>query len=255
MAVSEILTYTPIPTGEYTVRVTDVELTDSKYRNPDDGTLKKQVQVTVDVLGTDGRQKKFWCNWPPYKKSQIVKYAKAFGLDCEGNLNTDDLIGLEATAVIIAYTKDDGDEADRIEEIKPLKKQAGPSQKPAPASPPPPAPAAEIEDPFAEEDPGAAALSAAVTKAKEAVPSDVPSDNADAVNVIVAAEAVGLTKGGLKIWLSDIYSVEKTQFLPKSAIPVVIAYLENDLRAIDVKAFNDRAQRAKEEAAGGATEE
>jgi len=189
MARSEIMVYVPIATGEYTIRVAEAELTTSKFKY-EDGTPKQQIKLTVDVLDTDNRQMPFWCNWPPYKKSQIVKYAKAFGLDCEDSLDTDDLIGREAVAVIIAYTKDDGEEANRIEEIKAKKTgAAAPPRQPVAASTPGLPTAQAVKDPF-------------VADGDECITS------AQANELLNEAKGVTLNVRGTRKWLAETYQIE-----------------------------------------------
>jgi hypothetical protein len=133
MPKSEIVTYEPLATGEYPIRVVDAVLEESKFTDDKTGKPKEQVKFTFDVIDTGGRQLTAWAGWPPSQKSKIVKWAKAFGMEVNGSLDTDEMIGKSAIAVVIVKTKEDGEEYNKVEEIKPLK-AAKANGKPNPAT-------------------------------------------------------------------------------------------------------------------------
>lgn len=134
MPKSEIVTYEPLATGEYPVRIVDAVLEESKFLDDKTGKPKEQVKFTFDVVDTGGRQLTAWAGWPPSAKSKIVKWARIGGLEVNGSLDTDDMIGLTYTAVVIVKTKEDGEEYNKVEDLKAVKPAKGGNGKPNPAT-------------------------------------------------------------------------------------------------------------------------
>lgn len=117
MAIIPQTKFETIPVGEYEVEVVDALVEDGKFG--------EQVQFTVQVVGGDhdGKMLKAWtsCSFNP--KSKLYGWASAlFGaaIPDDYDLNTDQLIGRRARAVVLVKEKTDGQLFNKIDALWPL---------------------------------------------------------------------------------------------------------------------------------------
>ena len=106
----------PIPTGEYTVELTAIELVDTQYG--------KQLRWTF-LAPEYNRTLVAYSSLSSSPKSKCIRWASALlnrtiAVGEQVDLHT--LVGKTATAVVIRKRKDDGSEINAIEDLLPLKK-------------------------------------------------------------------------------------------------------------------------------------
>lgn len=113
--VIEQQTYETLPTGDYSAEISRVEL--------EEGQFGQQLKFSFDLLGEkEGRTLLGWasCRFSP--KSKLYGWTRAaFGggpIDRGYNLNTDDLIGRKVTLTVLASSRDDGTEFNKIDAVK-----------------------------------------------------------------------------------------------------------------------------------------
>jgi hypothetical protein len=106
----------PIPTGEYTVELTAIELVDTQY-----GKQLKWAFLVPDHK----RTLVAFSSFSSSPSSKCVRWANALlnrtiAVGEQLDLNT--LVGRTATAVVVRKRKDDGAEFNAIEDLLPLRK-------------------------------------------------------------------------------------------------------------------------------------
>lgn len=125
----------PLPTGEYPVKVDSV--------SEQEGKFGVQLVWKLRVLDPEheGKELTAWTNTSTSTNSKLARWAQALGFEPEvgGEMDTDDLKGRKAIAVVVVKRAEDGNLFNRVEDLLPLRK---PKAKTAVAS----------YDPFAEEE-------------------------------------------------------------------------------------------------------
>lgn len=126
----------PLPTGEYPVLVESV--------NEQEGKYGVQLVWKLRVLDPEheGKELTAWTNTSTSTNSKLASWARALGFEPEigEELDTEDLKGRKAVAVVVVKRSEDGNLFNRVEDLLPLRK---PKAKAA---------VAPSYDPFAEEE-------------------------------------------------------------------------------------------------------
>lgn len=107
----------PLPTGEYPCEV--VEVTEQQ------GKFGTQLVWKLRLLDPEheGRELTAWTNTSTSTNSKLAKWASALGFTPEPGeeLDTEDLAGRKAIAVVLLKRSDDGKMFNRVEDLLPLK--------------------------------------------------------------------------------------------------------------------------------------
>ncbi len=106
----------PIPTGEYRVELTAIELVDGNYG--------KQFKWTFAVPD-EGRTLTAYSRVSASLKSKCMQWASALlnrAIEPNEDVDFGKLVGKTATAVIVRKKKDDGTEYNSIDNLLPLRK-------------------------------------------------------------------------------------------------------------------------------------
>jgi len=107
----------PIPTGEYRVRVESVTEQKSKF----DDTVQLVWKLRVLNSEFEGRELTAWTNATGSTKGKLAKWARACGFDVEPGeaIDTNDLVGRKAVAVVVLKRDDEGNTFNRVEDLLP----------------------------------------------------------------------------------------------------------------------------------------
>jgi hypothetical protein len=106
----------PIPTGEYTVELTAIELVDTQFG--------KQLKWTF-VVPDHKRTLVAFSSFTASPKSKCIRWACALlnrTIAVGEEVDFQSLVGKPATAVVVRKRKDDGSEINAIEDLLPLNK-------------------------------------------------------------------------------------------------------------------------------------
>lgn len=138
--------YEVLRTGEYTIRVADLQLVESPYEQG-----RQQAKFTLEVLDAPyaGRKLTAYCSLSTAPKAKLIRWAQALlnrTLTAGESLSLADLVGREARAVVLVKQGEKG-AYNRVEDLLPAPVQAHAQPQASPT--PPPAPA-ETGDPFAQ---------------------------------------------------------------------------------------------------------
>jgi DNA-directed RNA polymerase subunit RPC12/RpoP len=110
----------PLPTGEYPVRVESV--------NEQEGKYGVQLVWKLRVLAPEheGKELTAWTNTTTSTNSKLARWAQSLGFEPEPGeeLDTNDLIGRKAIAVVVVKRAEDGSIFNRVEDLLPLRKPA-----------------------------------------------------------------------------------------------------------------------------------
>ncbi|GIV16009.1 MAG: hypothetical protein KatS3mg022_3418 [Armatimonadota bacterium] len=110
----------PLPTGEYPVKVESVSEQEGKYG--------VQLVWRLRVLDPEheGRELTAWTNTSSSTNSKLARWAKAFGFEPEPGeeLDTENLKGRKAIAVVVVRRGEDGNLFNCVEDLLPLRKPA-----------------------------------------------------------------------------------------------------------------------------------
>lgn len=108
----------PLPTGEYPVLVESVSEQEGKYG--------VQLVWKLRVLDPEheGKELTAWTNTSTSTNSKLANWARALGFEPEvgEELDTDDLKGRRAIAVVVVKRAEDGNLFNRVEDLLPLRK-------------------------------------------------------------------------------------------------------------------------------------
>jgi hypothetical protein len=105
----------PIPTGEYAVELTAIELVDTQYG--------KQLKWTF-VVPEYKRTLVAYSSFSASPKSKCIRWASALlnrAIAVGEQVDLQSLVGKTATAVVIRKRKDDGTEINAIDDLLPLR--------------------------------------------------------------------------------------------------------------------------------------
>lgn len=147
-----------LPTGEYLVKIVEVQQVKSQYPNQRTGELEDQLLIGLETR--EGKRINAYCSLYFSPKSKLYSLARAaFGKDIapDYNLDTDHLIGRKLRVTVVLTTaKTSGKEYSKVLEFKAAPANAAPAA-PAlrPAAPParPQAPVRPAAPPADEEVP------------------------------------------------------------------------------------------------------
>ena len=105
----------PIPTGEYTVELTAIELVDTQYG--------KQLKWTF-VVPEHKRTLVAYSSFTASPKSKCIRWASALlnrTIPVGEQVDLQSLVGKTATASVVRKRKDDGSEYNSIEDLFPVR--------------------------------------------------------------------------------------------------------------------------------------
>lgn len=103
----------PLPTGEYRVELTAIELADGQYG--------QQLRWTFAVLDT-GKSLVAYSGVSPSLKSKSMRWASALlgrTIKAGESVNFDALVGRTATATVLRKRKEDGTEYNAVDDLQP----------------------------------------------------------------------------------------------------------------------------------------
>jgi len=99
--------YTVLDTGTYTATVASITATTGLYGE----------QLQWDFTLEDGSSQRAWCSTSLTPKSKLSFWTKALLGDVPDTLDTDALIGLPCRLSIVAKTKEDGTEYNKVDQV------------------------------------------------------------------------------------------------------------------------------------------
>jgi hypothetical protein len=105
----------PLPTGEYRVELTAIEL--------EDGNYGEQLKWTFSVLDA-GRSLVAYSSFSPRLGSKCMRWAGALlgrPIQPSEQVDFEALVGKTATAVVVKQRKDDGREFNKVDDLLPDK--------------------------------------------------------------------------------------------------------------------------------------
>ena len=168
--------YETLPVGEYLSKISKIEAKTGQYG--------PQLKFRFDLVGDNliDRYVTGWCSQTFSPKSKLYAWTRAaFGgreIPPTYNLNTDHLLGKAVTLVLVTVTSDDGQEYNKIHDMRPAKR--APTPPPAATVVPTPAPAPTV---VPAPSPAPAPPAARVVIKAEDAPSEppwLPGDSVDA---------------------------------------------------------------------------
>ena len=112
--------YVVLDTGTYLATVLTIEQVEGKFGN----------QLQWDFRLEDGSTTRAWCSMSLTPKSKLYAWSKALLGEVPDTLETESLIGMPCRLSIVAKTREDGSEYNKVDSV--LAPKAGQKKRPVP---------------------------------------------------------------------------------------------------------------------------